>query len=118
MASKRNPADLLMHIKQEIDWAIPYYQGMDLEYFISNMNCIRAAEHAMLIISEAVKNMPADILALHPEIDWRAIRGSGNFLRHEYDVIDRELIWVTVTKRFLDLRPVIESLINKLSANL
>ena len=115
MASKRNPADLLQHIKHELDWAIPYFKTMTFDYFVANINCIRAAEHGMLIVSEAVKNMPAEILAQYPEVDWRAIRGSGNFLRHEYDLIDRELVWVTVTKRLPELKPVIDQLIQEFS---
>ena len=115
MASKRNPLDLLLHIKHELDWAIPYFNNMLFEEFSVSMHSIRAAEHAMLIISEAVKNMPAEILTEHPEIDWKAIRGSGNFLRHEYDHIDREIVWVTVTERLPELKTVINSLIEKLS---
>jgi uncharacterized protein with HEPN domain len=110
MASKRNPIDLLNHIEYELDWAIPHFALMNFEAFVISMPSVRAAERTMLIISEAVKNLPRDLLVNFPEIDWRAIRDSGNFLRHEYDLIDRELVWVTVTKRLPELKLAIERL--------
>jgi uncharacterized protein with HEPN domain len=50
-------------------------------------------------------------LNAHPNIDWKAIRGTGNFLRHEYDQVDPELIWTIVTKRFPELVVVVDRLI-------
>ena len=49
---------------------------------------LRATQHALLIISEAVKNLPPDLKAQRPEIAWERIRALGNFLRHEYATID------------------------------
>jgi uncharacterized protein with HEPN domain len=48
----------------------------------------RATQHALLIISEAVRNLPADLKARRPEIPWNRIRALGNFLRHEYGEIE------------------------------
>jgi uncharacterized protein with HEPN domain len=33
----------------------------------------------------------------HPEIPWRNVRDIGNLLRHEYENVDAEVIWETVT---------------------
>jgi uncharacterized protein with HEPN domain len=31
-----------------------------------------------------------------PDQPWRNIRGLGNWLRHQYDSVDREIIWNTI----------------------
>ena len=31
-----------------------------------------------------------------PEVPWRDIRGIGNWLRHQYDRVDPEIIWNTI----------------------
>jgi uncharacterized protein with HEPN domain len=33
---------------------------------------------------------------LCPAPDWRKIRGMGNILRHAYDRLDDEAVWITV----------------------
>ena len=44
----------------------------------------RGIERLLEIISEAVRHLPDDLLALRPEIAWADIRGIGNLIRHEY----------------------------------
>jgi uncharacterized protein with HEPN domain len=46
--------------------------------------CFRASAYCVQCISEATRNLPADILERYPEIRWRDIRGIGNHTRHEY----------------------------------
>jgi uncharacterized protein with HEPN domain len=58
----------------------------------------RAVEHALLIIAEAAKNLPAEMKAARPEVAWHKIHGLGNMLRHEYRRIDAEVLWSVVTE--------------------
>jgi uncharacterized protein with HEPN domain len=58
----------------------------------------RAVEHALLIIAEAAKHLPAEMKATRPEVEWHKIHGLGNLLRHEYRHIDPEILWSIVTE--------------------
>ncbi len=60
---------------------------------------LRATQHALLTIGEAVKNLPADLKARRPEIPWERIRVLGNFLRHEYASIDNARLWNIVEEQ-------------------
>ena len=44
-------------------------------------------ERALLIISEAAKALPDDLLNQHPSVDWIGVRSLGNVLRHEYHTV-------------------------------
>ena len=35
-----------------------------------------------------------------PGIPWRDIRGFGNWLRHQYDGVDVEMVWNTIQQDF------------------
>jgi uncharacterized protein with HEPN domain len=115
MSSKRNPVMALSHIQHELEWAIPAFKGVSLADLNNNTLKLRAAQHAILIISEAVRHLPQDMLDANSSIDWKAIRGAGNFLRHEYDQVDTEVIWRTVSISFPQLAVVINAMIEKVS---
>lgn len=51
-----------------------------------------AVERCLERISEAVKKLGPGIEERRPEIPWRSIRGLGNVLRHQYDVVDDLII--------------------------
>jgi uncharacterized protein with HEPN domain len=51
-----------------------------------------AVERQRLIVSEAAAKLRGQVEALEPAIDWDAIRGIGNFIRHNYDGVDDEII--------------------------
>lgn len=47
-----------------------------------------AVERCLERISEAAKKLGPLMEERQPQIPWRSIRGLGNVLRHEYDVVD------------------------------
>ncbi|UHC17341.1 DUF86 domain-containing protein [Methylobacterium currus] len=57
---------------------------MSRDAFLESDILRRTAEHAMLIISEAVKDVPVELTDRYPGPPWSDIRGIGNVLRHEY----------------------------------
>lgn len=71
----------------------------------------RGIERLLEIISEAVRHLPDDLLALRPEIAWVDIRAIGNLIRHEYWRVDPDIVWAVVTDDLPPLRAVIEHLL-------
>lgn len=72
-------------------------KGLTFAKFDASWPVLRATQHALLIIGEAVKNLPPELKARRPEIPWERIRVLGNFLRYEYAAIDNARIWNIVT---------------------
>jgi uncharacterized protein with HEPN domain len=62
--------------------------GMDDEAaFEENHLVYDAVERCLERIGEAAKKLGSDAEELCPEIPWPNIRGLGNVLRHEYDMV-------------------------------
>lgn len=62
----------------------------------------------MLIISEAAVRLKEDAELHCPGVPWRDIRGSGNWLRHQYDSVDLETIWNTIMDDLPPLKAAVE----------
>ena len=111
MAASRHPLARLGHIRDELTDLGTALEGVTFEVFVENYVLRRAAEHALLIISEAVKALSPAFTDHHPGADWRAVRNIGNVLRHDYFEVDTRVLWKVVTERLPELKPVIERMI-------
>jgi len=78
--------------------------GMDFEAFRSSHIAVAAVERKLLLIAEAGVRLRQDAPTLCPNQPWRNIRGMGNWLRHEYDGVDLNLVWQTVVDDLPGLR--------------
>ena len=65
---------------------------------------IDAIERCLSRISEAASKLGAHAEELAPDQPWPAIRGIGNRLRHEYDVVDKGELWRIFTSDLQSLR--------------
>jgi uncharacterized protein with HEPN domain len=113
MAASKTPYARLLHIKGELDWMFAEFSGQSFEAFAARAIQVRAAERGLLIISEAAKSLPDEMLAPYPQIEWHAVRAIGNVLRHSYDQVDPHRLWVTITAQLPDLAVVIAELLEK-----
>jgi uncharacterized protein with HEPN domain len=94
----RSPRVWLVDIRAEISGIRDLTKGADLAAFANSWAMKRAVEHALLIIAEAAKHLPATMKESHPGVPWPKIHGLGNMLRHEYRHIDSEILWSIVTE--------------------
>ena len=62
----------------------------------------------MQILTEAVIRLEMEGPGAFPEIDWKAYRGMGNFLRHSYHRVSDEIVWNTVQDDLPVLKRVVE----------
>jgi uncharacterized protein with HEPN domain len=49
-------------------------------------------ERQLLIVAEAAAKLRGQVEDIEPDIDWNAIRGMGNVLRHHYDGVADDVI--------------------------
>jgi uncharacterized protein with HEPN domain len=115
MIATQNPLVRLQHIRDEIDAITPLLRGVDHDRYIGDYLLRRAGERALLIISEAAKSLPKDLLQRYPEVDWSEVIGLGNVLRHGYHAVDDDTIWEILTTNLSELSPVIDRMIEDLT---
>lgn len=71
-------------------------QVEDFSEFAASKINRAATERAIEIISEAVRHLPDDLLARHPDLPWAQIKAIGNKVRHEYHRLEPKVIWDVV----------------------
>lgn len=87
--------------------------GHDRASFAEALFVQRGVERSLEIISEAVRHLPEDLLALRPDIAWTDIRAIGNLIRHEYWRVDPDIVWAVVTDDLPPLRSAVEDLLTR-----
>jgi uncharacterized protein with HEPN domain len=116
MAASKNPLLRLEHMRDEIRLLSASLTAVDRERYVGNYLLRRASERALLIISEAAKALPREMLERYPEADWSAIATLGNVLRHEYHMVDDDTIWEIVSVDLPNLAPIVDRMIHDLSS--
>lgn len=75
-------------------------RALSRDEFFQNAIVQKAVCFDLLCISEATARLlEADptLAQRYPDVPWRQVRAIGNVLRHEYDRIDMNIVWDTVT---------------------
>jgi uncharacterized protein with HEPN domain len=86
----------LIGIAENIELAKKFMAGSDATAFGADLRTVYAVTRCLEIISEAVRRLPAEITARHPDVPWEKIRAAGNIYRHEYDNVSPLILWNTV----------------------
>lgn len=90
-----------------------FTNGITFEEFQDQRKTIRAVLYNLAIIGEAVRSIPPDIEASHPEIPWLDVRGMRNIVIHEYFQVNLSIIWQTIQEDLIllefSLRQLIDS---------
>ncbi len=50
----------------------------------------------LAILGEAVRGIPQELEAAHPEVPWDDMRGMRNVVIHEYFQVSLSIVWETV----------------------
>jgi uncharacterized protein with HEPN domain len=103
----RNERLYLSEIKQ----AISRIRGLVANRGDLNSDVVQAAVFwHLIVIGEAVRNLPDDLQDLEPEIEWGAIVAMRNVLVHAYFGIELERVWRTVAFEL----PILEAAVDRL----
>ena len=97
--------DALYDIRDHAIYAKEFVAGMDFDTFKQDRKAFFAASRALEIVS--ARRLPEELRARHPELPWRAIMGSGNIYRHNYDNVAHHAVWHTIHAELPALAAVI-----------
>lgn len=84
----------------------------DVDAFTADVRAQWAVEMGLIRIGEAVNRMPDEVLELFPEQPWREIVAMRNFAAHQYDDLDPQRAWRTVTRDVPRLRAYLVDAVN------
>jgi uncharacterized protein with HEPN domain len=71
-------------------------------------------ERCLARISEAASKLESSAETLIPDQPWTEIRAIGNIIRHEYDIVDPQIIWNVISKDLESLKSSVEAALKKL----
>ena len=91
---RHDPADCLGDIIDNAERIARYLDGMDRLAFDTDERTRDAVERCIERTCEAVHRLAEAAEQLMPGHPWADIRSTGNRLRHAYDRIDVDVIWV------------------------
>ena len=103
----RDRSIYLKDILSAIESIEAFSAGMDYDLFIADDKTMSAVIRKMEIIGEAVKQLPEEICARHPDIPWKRIAGMRDKLIHFYFGVETQLVWQTIQKRLPALKSAI-----------
>lgn len=93
---QRSAGEYLSDMRDAIHAACEFSRGVTFEEFRDNREKQFAIIHALEIIGEAAKQVPAPVKERYPDIPWRDIAGMRDRLIHGYFSVNLERLWNTV----------------------
>ena len=87
-----------------INAIVTVIEGLDEPKFLNDRRSRDAAMSNLTVLGEAVRGVPDELQAAHPEVPWAKMRGLRNLLGHEYFGIDDQIVWTTA---FRDVVPLL-----------
>ncbi len=83
----------MLHSVDAID---DFTVGLSFDSYRANLLIQSGVERQLNILAEAAFRLRGTIEILCPQVDWHAIYGLGNFLRHEYHGVCARKIWDSI----------------------
>jgi uncharacterized protein with HEPN domain len=110
------PRDFRVHL-EDIRGAIGkierYTKGLSKRGFAEDDKTLDAVVRNLEIIGEAVKQLPAELRAREPAIDWQKIAGLRDILIHQYFGIDVDILWDIIQNKLPALDASVSALLRE-----
>lgn len=90
-----------------------YVAGMDRRAFGEDTKTVDAVVRNLEIVGEAVKQLPLDLRAQAPDVEWQRIAGLRDILIHAYFGVDLDIVWDVVVNKVPQLGRQVEVLLRK-----
>ena len=111
--NNKDPKIYLQHVKDCIVQIRTYSRDITEQDFYDNDLIQDGVVHRLIIIGEAVKNIPVDIKEMQTNIPWKKIAGFRDILVHEYYDVDLKEVWNTVQTKLGELESAVDLLLKE-----
>ena len=95
------------------DKILRYSKGLDYKNFMADELRVDATLRNLEIIGEAVKQVPREMRAKYPRVEWRKIAGLRDILAHAYLSLEDETIWDIIQTKIIPLKSEVETIIHQ-----
>jgi uncharacterized protein with HEPN domain len=111
--TKRSLVEFLRDILEAIADIESFTQKTNFQTFRANREKVFATVKLLEIVGEAVKKIPDEQRANHPNVPWKSVAGMRDILVHEYWQIDEAVVWATVQESIPQLKETIQALLRQ-----
>jgi uncharacterized protein with HEPN domain len=88
-----------------------FVAGMSFETFAADERTRDAVVRNLEVIGEAAKNLPDEVIARAPEVEWRKILGMRDVLAYGYFGLEVKVVWSTATTKLEALEIAVRKLV-------
>lgn len=100
----------ILDILKAANLALAFTGKLDKAAFLADLKTQSAILHQLLVLGEAVKRLSDAFCAQYPGVAWSQIAGMRNILIHQYDHVDLDEVWQTVSADVPTLIALLEPL--------
>ena len=86
-----------------------FIAGMDLDTFHTDDKTTSAVIRKLVVIGEAVKQIPEELRQKHSQVPWKEMAGMRGELIDFYFDVHHQLGWKTITERLPQVKREIET---------
>ncbi|MBR3308041.1 MAG: DUF86 domain-containing protein [Lachnospiraceae bacterium] len=83
----------------------------DYEEYENRISFQYSCNMCIIQIGELVGRLSEEFTSAHSEIPWYAIKAMRNLHAHDYENVDFEIVWETLTKEIPDLKDKLEKML-------
>lgn len=105
---------LVAAIVRELNLALSFIKGISMKQFEQDVMRQHAVAMAVAQTGEYVKKLSQDFRKSVPQVEWRAIAGTRDWIVHDYDGLDFEEIYRSVTQQAPEVLHFLEPLVEEL----
>ena len=87
----------LLDLVQSARRVLEFKGDLDETAFNEDRKTQAAILHELMIIGEAVRRLSTEFKNQRPEVPWKKIAGMRDKLIHQYDHVDLEEVWSTIS---------------------
>lgn len=106
-----NERVVLQKMLKYCDDAMKYAQGSTYEDFIGNELYLTFSVFALSQLGELANRLDKAFYQKYPSIPWNAIRGLRNHIVHDYEGIEFQSLWSTITVNIPVLKTQLQNLL-------
>lgn len=111
---ERDYGSYIEDIIEHMIYAEEFVKDLTFEEFVNDKKTILSVTKCIEVVGEATKHVPDSVREKYPEIPWKDMAGIRDRLVHGYFKVNLEIVWMTVTQEFPELRPKMEKVLNNI----